>query len=540
MKKISFSLLTAAMLLTAGACKDSIVDLSNQSQYSDATYFQNGPQFNEAVIATYAGLLDQGMWSRDFYFIMDLLGNDAERDTPLLGDLLQLHDYSYNPSHPPIRNLWQSLYRVILRANLVLDKANTWNPTAASDQALKKQYLAEAHFMKGFAEFYLVTLWGRVPLRPDYATSTNFFVPRAASVADVWKAVEADLNAAVPDLPVKYADADRGRATQGAAIAMLGKAYLYQKKYADAATQFAKLTQAPFAYSLNPSYDAQFSDANVNSPETIFDVPHYWGGWGVGNAYYMFGGQETWGGQATHSGRSMEYGWNDWRNTFISDASVQAFKYTTPTGTAYTDPRAKLTFYGDAPSGGDTDFCNTCTGQPTVKGATYQQITLADGSTAFNYPFNQSNGYRWRKYEPYEHVEQIQLPSSNINSQVIRYADVLLMLAESYINSGQVANALPLINQVRARVGAFQYTTLGSQQDAMNKLMLERRLELMGEQSRFMDLVRWGVAKQVLNAEKQMQIGSQPFQDKHVLLPIPQLERDTNPAVQNDVANNWN
>ena len=539
MKRFALPLLTATMLLWASACKENIVDLQNQSQYSDATYFKNAPQFNEAVIATYSVLLDNGFYSRDWYFLFDLLGNDAERDAPLLGDLLQLHDYSFGTSHQQITSLWQGLYRIILRSNLVLDKAGQWDATLADDAAKKKQYVAEARFLKGYAEMYLVTLWGRVPLRPDYASANNYYAARA-SVADVWKAAEADISAAITDLPVKYADADRGRATQGAAIALLGKALLYQKKYAEATVQFEKLTKAPFSYKLVANYDDQFAETNGGTTETIFDVPHFWGGWGQGNAYYMFGGQEAWGGKATHTGRAQEYGWNDWRNVYISDAAVKAFTYKDETGKTYIDPRAKLTFYGDAASGGDTDFCNTCTGQPTVTGATYTQIKLPDGTTAFNYPYDKSNGYRFRKYEPYETAEQSTQPQSNVNSQVIRYADVLLMLAECYINTGKVTDALPLINTIRSRVKAFNYTALGAQVQAMDKLMLERRLELTGEQSRYFDLLRWGTIKPVINTEKQAQIGAQPFQDKNLLLPIPQLERDTNPVLAADVQGGWN
>jgi starch-binding outer membrane protein, SusD/RagB family len=538
-KNLLSALLSGLLLVWVSSCNPDIVNLQNQSQYSDDTYFKNAPQFNEAVVATYAVLLQQGFYARDYYFSFDLMGNDAEGDAPLLGEPAQFKDFSFGSSHTPLTVLWQSLYRIVLRANLVLDKAGAWNAALGDDAAKKKQYMAEARFLKGYAEMLLVTLYGRVPIKPDYASSKDFFAKRA-TVADGWKVAEADLTAAIADLPVKYADADRGRATQGAAIAMLGKALLYQKKYAEAATQFEKLTKAPFTYKLNPSYDDQFTDNNGSSPETLLDVPHFWGGWGVGNAYYMFTGQETWGGKATHTGRAQEYGWNDWRNVFISDALVKAFKYKTEAGADYFDPRAKLVFYGDAASGGDTDFCNGCTAQPSNKDRGYALIKLTDGTSAYNYPYNKANGYRWRKLEPYEKQEQTNQPESNVNSQVVRYADVLLMLAESYINSGKVADALPLINAVRDRVKAYRYTTLGSQAQAMDKLMLERRLELAGEQSRYFDLVRWGIIKATINAEKQLQLGKQPFQDKNVLLPIPQQEKDTNPTLAADIANDWN
>jgi len=530
----------AVLMLSVIACKESILDIPNQSQYSDATYFKEAPQFNEAVIAIYATLLMNGLYSRDAYFIFDLLGNDAENNIFLLGDLAQFHDYSFGSSQPQVTDLWRNLYRMVLRSNLVIDRASAWNPPLQDDQNKKKQYVAEAHFMRGFAYFMLVNLWGRVPLKLQYSDQITA-TPRS-SVADVWTVVETDLTAAIPDLPVAYDPSDLGRATQGAAVAMLGKAYLYQKKYPDAENQFKKLLTAPYTYALNPSFDVQFSDANNVSPETVFDVQHEWGGWGLGSQYYYFGGQEAWGGKATHSGRAQEYGWNDWNNVFISDAIVQAFKYKDESNADYTDPRAKFTFYGDAASGGDTDFCQTCT--KATKGGEIQNVYAPNPNAPgpYPYPFGASNAirYNWRKYEYYETTEFYGGPASNINTQIVRFADVLLMLAESAIEQNKVSDALPLINSVRARSSAFAFTSLGSQDNARIILRRERQLELAGEQVRWFDLIRWGVAKDVLNAEKQVQLGKQPFLDKNVLFPIPQIERTTNTALATDVSNDWN
>jgi hypothetical protein len=537
-KKMIFVMVT--VIGFSSACNEDILDIKNQSQYSDATYFKEAPQFNEAVIATYATLLMNGLYSRDAYFLFDLMGNDAENNIFLLGDLAQLHDYSFGPTQPQVTDLWKSLYKMVLRANLVIDRASVWTPPLQADQDLKKQYVAEAHFLRGYAYFMLVNLWGRVPLKLQYDDQISA-TPRAASTEEVWAVVENDFSEAINGLPVAYNSADLGRATQGAAIAMLGKSYLYEKKYADAEIQFTKLESAPFTYILNPDYDAQFSESNNTSPETIFDVQHKWTE-GEGSEYYYFGGQEAWGGKETHSGRAMEYGWNDWNNVFISDAAVSAFKYKDESNADYTDPRAKLTFYGDAASGGDTDFCQTC--PKAVKGGEIMDVYAPNPNVAgpYPYPFDASSAirYNWRKYESYETTEFYGGPHSNIDTQIIRYADVLLMLAESQIEQNKVSDALPLINAVRTRAGAFNYSTLGSQDNARTILRRERQVEFAGEQLRWFDLVRWGVAKEVLNAEKQAQLGKQPFQDKNVLLPIPELERTTNSALDGDISNDWN
>ncbi len=525
MKKI-LSIIFAAVLLMGSSCKKSRLDVVNPGAYGYDNYFTSAQQINEALVASYATLLHPGLWSREYYFILDLMGNDAERDAPLQGDIRPISDYTFTPANSILTNLWASLYRLVLRSNVVIDRAGAWNPTAAADQALKKQYTAEARFLRAYANMQLVTLWGRAPLRSSYAEATTDLYPKRADVAALWAAVEADLTAAVADLPLPSAQAaaDLGRVNKGAAIALLGRAYLYQKKWAQAQTTLLPLTQAPYTYDLAPAYDNLFSTNNQVNVETIFQVMHAkWTDWGIGNQYYVFGGQETWGGKATHSDRAQEYGFNDWRNVYVSDALVKAFKYTTPQGVPYTDPRAKMIMYGDAASGGKTTYCDQCPGGPVA------------------YPFAQSQGgYRWRKYQYYEEVASYGGPASSINSQVIRFADVLLMIAETYIQTNAPESARPYINRVRQRAGAFQYITLGSQAAAMQILMRERQIELAGEQSRYFDLLRWGLLKQVLNPELQAQYGAATFQDRNVLLPIPQQEKDTNPNVANDVANSWN
>lgn len=115
------------------------------------------------------------------------------------------------------------------------------------------------------------------------------------------------------------------------------------------------------------------------------------------------------------------------------------------------------------------------------------------------------------------------------------------MLAEAYIQQGNMGNVpLGLINDVRQRVGAVAYTSLGDKENAMKIIMRERQLEFCGEQSRYFDLIRWGVAKQTINSQKLEEEGTQPFQDKHILLPIPVEEKSANPNVASDIQNNWN
>jgi hypothetical protein len=532
MKKVIKYLITGGLLVLAIGCKKDL-SLVNKSAYSEDTYFTSDKAINQAVVATYAGLLHTGMWAREWYYTFDLLGYDAKANQPLVGDLLQLAQYNFGTDQNQMIEMWDALYQIIARANVVIDRAQAWKPANAAETTDQTQYIAEAKFLRAYAYFQLVNCYGRVPLRAKYIpapTPAEINLGRSP-VADIWAFIEQDLKEAEAGLPVSYAAASYGRATQGAAVALLGKSFLYEKKWTQAQTELTKLTQAPFSYSLAAVYNDLFDDPNQdspsNNPETIFQVMNQqWTDWGIGNQYYVFGGQETWGGKATHSDRAQEYGFNDWNNVYITTTAVKAFTYPNPQNPSvnYIDPRAAFTFYGDAASGGQTQYCQQCSTGPVA------------------YPFA-TKGYEWLKYEYYNKQSSFGGPQSGINGQVIRYADVLLMLAESYIQQGNTgAQPLALINQVRSRpsVNAPVYTSLGSQANAMSILMRERQLELTGEQSRYFDLIRWGIAKQTINAERQVEDGTQPFQDKHVLFPIPLAEKNANSAVAKDISGDWN
>ncbi|CAG5017061.1 SusD-like protein [Dyadobacter sp. CECT 9275] len=511
------------MLLTS-ACSDSLLDVKNENTYTDATYFKTKTQFNEAVLATYAVFSHTGMMAREWYFIFDLLANEAERSSALVGTELQLTDYSYTNNNEDIVGLWSSLYRMIFRANLSLKVMETWTPADASEETLKAQYIAEAHWLRGFAYFNLVTNWGRVPLKMTYDESKVNSSPRA-SVEEVWKVVENEFTLAIPDLPVAYSADQKGRATKGAAIGFLGKTYLFQKKYDLALAELTKLTAAPYTYVLDPSYDHLFSEDNINSPEVIFAVNHVYTT--SNTQYYMFGGQEGEDGKTFHTGRAQEYGFNDWENVTISNALVAAHTYADPASGAagYIDPRAGYTYYGSAANGGDVEYCDFCS------------------TGAIKYPFDFYSN-RYRKYEPYEFQKYTEAPMSGINTHVMRYADVLLMIAEAYIEkaSPDVAKGIGYVNQVRNRpdVMAKNYTVSVSQSEARTIVRRERRIELAGEQSRWFDLNRWGIAREVLNAEHPEGPGQYPFLDKHILLPIPIAERNSNAELAADVSNDWN
>ena len=531
---MKFRLLLAVLplLVLVFACDEDILDQPNLNEYDATSYFASPPQLNEAVVAQYSTLLLQGMYSRDYYFMFDLLGNDAQPGDALLGDLRALATYQHGPQNPQVNQMWEALYRISLRSNFALERIDDYE-VQLGEQDLIDQYRGESLFFRGYAYGHLARLWGDVPYRGSYDDHLTFNTARTP-VDQVWENVEADLTAAIDLLPDSYDGANAGRATSNAARALLGRYHLWQGDFEAARTVLEPLGPGGMhSYSLVENFDDQFSETNSQTSETVFDINHVWTSWGEGNKYYMFGGQEGWGGVTTHTGRSQEYGFNDWNNVTVALGLVRAFTYEDQDGDTYVDPRAAFTFYGDAASGGDTDFCanDNRGGDPSRPRCEETQ----------DYNF-EANGYNWRKYNRYEYSAKEGEPDSEINTQIIRYADVLLMLAEAQIETGQVANGIDVLNVVRERAGAFEYDGVTDQNTARTIVRRERQLELAGEQSRWFDLLRWfgENAGQVLDAEEALEpgVGTAAFQPKMVRFPIPQGERDGNPLIT--VANDWN
>ena len=524
MKKTIIILVITALF---SSCSEKILDVENENGYSAETFFSDAKSITEASTATYAVMNHGGLMAREWYFIYDLFGNDGEKNFPLQGALLSFPSFTHSPDSRELNFLFTACYKMLFRANYAIEAVEKWDTTDLVDIALGDRIIGEMEFLKSFANFVLVTSYGDVPLKKTFADHLITEAPRTPK-AEIWAYIETTLLDAINKLPVSYSANDYGRATKGAAVALLGKAYLFQGKYNDAITQFEALGASPYDYDLTGSLDDLFTGKDMKTKETIFAAMHgHWLGSGVGDPRYIFRRQESAAaGLVTHSARDMEYGFRDFWNVLVSNALANSFTYIDEGGNSYVDPRAALTFYDNlGTSGGDQVFAEESASGPIL----YSSIV----GTA-------SKILSWRKYEEYEEIVKLGQPQSWINTQIIRYADVLLMLAECHIQTNQVPEALPLINRVRARSGAFEYTTLGSQAQAFEILKHERQMELAGEQARWNDLVRWGIAVETINDEKEAYNGTRPVKDYHVLFPIPRQERDSNPVLDAQVSNDWN
>jgi len=520
MKKNNFikSLLIGSVLLF-GACSEDIINYNDPNTYNTDSYFNTPSQIEKAATAIYVSFYYNYMMGWRWPEVYNALGNEMDGTPGGIaneGDIVSFMKYQFNNTNVDVSGLWRMSYKMILRSNLVIYKAEQYQNEKGQNDIVTRS-IGEAYFLRGWAYSQLAFNYGRVPIRTSLIQTGNIDAPRAASVDDVWAVAESNLKKAQEILPVAYDDANKGRATKGSATGYLGKLYLYTKKYAQAETEFAKL-QGTYSLLAGNKWDQNFDEANENNSESLFEVQFshrdgnfQWGNFdepeglssspSTDNAHVQL---FTWGAVG---------GWNNWK---FSAYQVPKFQYNDENGIKYTDPRAKLTFYGGI---GDSTYLDNAPGGPK------------------KYNFK-GLGYYWRKHSNLENAP-VTFLASGVNLRLLRYADVLLMRAEIKLESNDITGAIGYINQVRNRIGAFPYIKTYTKAEAFELLKRERFLELYGEQSRYNDLKRWGILEQTINPELQVVMGSQPILPKHYIFPIPQIEIDSNLGL-GTVANDWN
>lgn len=500
MIKKQYIILVFAFLLF-NACNTDDLEVSNGSAISTETFPASRAELEGAINGAYSPLQSQGLFGRYIPIMFDYMGGECKvnggeahmLEFVIAAPTAENPDpkFTFTASNNDIYLYWKNAYNGISRCNFILDtttKINALDP-ASAPQADKDDFIGQAKFLRAFYYFLLVERFGDIPLYTTTIGLDPTGLPKS-SKADVYALIIKDLEEASTQLK-SVADAEAGRVTKQSANALLGKVYLYQHDYANAQTTFNKVITSG-EYSLVADYSDNFFETNENNSESLFEVQFTYSGGGSW-AYADWGGQDN--GDSETTFRSIQNGAiGGWRNSDPSQDAINQFEVG--------DPRLQANFYftGDAYSGGTVD-------------------TGAD--PAF-----------WRKYQKSLNQGTDGNGLCDINHRVIRYADVLLMAAEVLNETGGTIDgkdAVGLMNMVRDRVSMPNYGTatmnatypVTSHDEILAALDHERRVELVGEESRFFDLLRWGRANEIPG----FVIG------KHELFPIPQQEFDTNPHI---------
>ncbi|SEN64487.1 Starch-binding associating with outer membrane [Flavobacterium sp. CF108] len=504
-----------SLAVVTTSCVDN-EDLTQIDPNNDAvdSFWKTDQDALEGVNAAYGSLLTDGTYMRSTPLLLDTRADDARTNSPW-GSMYNVGHFNSNVADAAIYGwAFETYYQGIYRANQVLTNVPD---IEFEDAALKNRILGQAYFLRGLYLFHAVNMFKNVPVPVD----VGVYHPQKTN-EEGWAQVIADFKTAAELLPNSYVgitglDAgQKGRATKGAALGYLGKAYLFTKDFTNARTAFKQVIDLG-VYSLVSNYRDNFTTANENNSESLFEVQFSRDAGGVDLGW---GGAPASGWGKT-SARAITYaprafGWTDVQPTWALFNEFQEEK----TKTGEVDPRLDATIFYNKPGTKlyGRDF------------AAFYASSPGDLNDLFCRKYQNSDGefadeYDWR---------------SGINERILRYADILLMYAETLNETGDTPGAYTYIQMVRNRVNLpdLSVTKPGMSQDQMREQIgHERFLEFPLEGHRFDDIHRWGwlqnPAKLAWLKARDAEFNS--YTAGREYFPIPQLEMDNNPGTkQND------
>jgi hypothetical protein len=499
--------LSAIILTTVSiiACEKRLNQVDKNNPTPD-TYFKTAAELRNGVNAVYSSMRSGNLIGREWFFTHDMRG--AETNTG--GTQLEapraelLKQPSPAPSNAVMTSVWSGAYQMINRANLVIAKA----PGVTDNPAAAKTILGEAEFLRAWAYFELVSMWGDVPLYKVPVTTATGYLAKSPA-ADVYALIISDLTDAVTKLPdIRSTD---GHATKDAANFLLGKVNMQKGDYAAAKTALGTLYNTK--YSLNNNFLDNF-DGDVQLASTTLATGHEFNAESIFEVVFVDKGDDNfnWGytGEGTSADgsimRSQEYG-IVWGNVVPSDGILNEFEAG--------DPRYKFTFY----ESGDNIL---------TFGGTQTGTALTDAG--MNVATSNHNGVvKKRVYRKYSVLDWTNdgFHPDGINMRIMRYDEVLLMLAECEAEVGTPANAATYINKVRARPSVnMAPVTLTTHDNAMQAVMHERAVELAGEEVSNIDMLRWRKKGYYPS------LRADPKPNQVALFPIPASETSANPLIK--------
>lgn len=500
-------LATFSGIIIIVACNKKL-EVTDQNNPTTESYFKTAAELQQGVNAIYSSLRSGNLVGREWFFTHDMRGSETAPGGPQLeaprAELLK--QPSPSPSNSVMTSVWTGCYQMINRANLVIFQA----PNVTDNTASRDVSVGEAEFLRAWAYFELVSMWGDVPVYTEPISSATDYKAKSPA-ADVYTLIISDLNDAASKLP--DAAARQGGATKGAANALLGRVEMQNGDYAAAKTALLKVYGK---YSLAPHFSWNFDgDVLLGSnqlagpqhefeanPESIFEVSFV--DKGDDNFNWGYTGE---GATADASiMRSQEYG-IVWGNVVPSDKILDEFEPD--------DPRYNYTFY----ESGDKILTFNGTEPGTA-------LTEADMNVAQS---NHDGDVRKRVYRKYSVLDWSNdgFHPDGINQRLIRYADVLLMLAECEAETGTPGDAAKYINEVRARPDVkMPPVTLTSKNQAIAAVMHERAVELAGEEINNIDMLRWRAKGYYPSIRPDPKPGQVEF------FPIPASEVAANPLLK--------
>lgn len=482
MKKIIATIILSAGLFAS--CTD--LEVTPTSFVTEDNYFKTQDDAIASVTAVYASLSldpgEQSLFGRNLYFLTDMGSDYAAAGVSATNPQVRaMSNLTHDATSDRVQVAWRQIYNGINRANVSIDNI----PKVAGSEAVKTRLINEAKFIRGLLYFQAVRLWGGVPIVLHEPTSIKLesLKSRRETVDAVYAQIISDLNAA-ETLPATYPASDLGRATSGAAKAILAKVYLTRKDYPNAILKAREVINGGYGYGLFESFQDIFTKTKKNGKEHIFSVQF----------------------EPNQAGNGS------------SGSTFQSTSFIGFTATEPADIISDVALFYDIYKPGDTRRDVSYAKQLPVPGTT----------TIYTFPKP--------IFKKYIDFTNLATPGNvAINFPIIRYADILLSLAEAINEQGTpTPEAYELINQVRRRAFAKPIATPDPAIDlsGLNQttfraaIQEERKKEFVQEGQRWFDLVRWGT----LVTEVKKVTAKNSVSERNNLYPIPQSERSIDPV----------
>lgn len=482
--KLKYNLIAIALLgVSFSSCSD-FLEQNPQTDLSENDFYKTADDIASAVNGAYSSLQESDIYGN--WYIFGEIPSDNTRNQ-LSGSVTTQDEFDkfyIDTQNATIANFWKAAYKVINRTNTVLGRIDG----IPIDAKLANRFKLECKFIRALMYFNLVRVYGDVPLVLKEINIAESYDILREPQTNVYNQIIADLKEAQA-LPVSYSAVDDGRATQGAAKALLGKVYMTLRNYTEAETilgevinsgRYSLLENTPGSLNID-GYGSVFSPINHNSREGIFEIQFLKGGYGEGSNY---------------------------ANNFAPENSGTNV---VPVGGTGGNNVPEMDIYN-----------------------AYEEGDLRrDFSMSLGYNDNRKNN-EWVESRyvckfmdvPYQNND-----ASN-NYPVIRYADVLLMYAEALNQNGKTAEACRYLNMTRRRGFGYQTTEtspvdLQTTDKTQFERMVEqeRRVELAFENHRWFDLVRTGRAVEVMRSK------GFTLNETNLTCPIPQKQIDVNPKL---------
>ncbi|HDR88846.1 MAG TPA: RagB/SusD family nutrient uptake outer membrane protein [Bacteroidetes bacterium] len=464
MKTIKYLVMVAVLMVLAPSCSEDFLELTNPNRPDVDNFFKTEEDFWYATNAIYQTLYYDGSYMRFCQLALDLRGDDVKGDSPW--DVIHNTGRFSLPNNSIMQEwLWVVFFGGVHRANHVITRIDDIEWT---DQEMHDRLLGQAKFLRGLYYMHLVKFFRNIPLILEPYQSADEFYQSQADPELVWDQIYADFSDAADLLPVQWENAkDIGRATRGAALAYLGKAYLFNHRYGDAADQFEDVFDLGI-YDLMENYGDNFTEEFENNQESIFEVQfdRDVGGTVLG---WVDEPAANW---SKTTARAITYGPENFGFSDVLPTRYlfEQFQIEQTVG-GEVDPRLRETIIYDYPG---------CTLYGVAFRDAYPDHTKIFPKKYQNDQSGIENEFDWR---------------SGINERLMRYADVLLMYAECMIQLDQPGVAAQYMQMVRDRVDLpdreMEFAAYTKDQ-LMEQLAHERFLEFALEGHRFDDIVRWG------------------------------------------------